>query len=121
MVSERYASLAEKYLRDGEHLLAEGDYPQASEKYWGAIATMVKVIASSRKWRHASHRDIGIAVKNLRAETEDDEYIVLFRSAERLHQNFYEDEFEAGVVRQYAESAHRLYEKLNSLAGGNRR
>lgn len=37
-MAERYRALNGKYLADAERLLAAGDYPQASEKFWGAVA-----------------------------------------------------------------------------------
>ena len=37
-----------KYLEDADRLLEAGDYVQASEKYWGAMAEIVKAIAEGR-------------------------------------------------------------------------
>ena len=46
-----------KYLQAAERLLAEGDYPQASEKFWGAVAEAIKTVGATRGLRHFSHRD----------------------------------------------------------------
>ena len=107
-----------KYLQDADRLLGVGDHPQASEKYWGAVAAMVKAVAVNRRWPHATHRQLGNVVKTLRVETGDDEWVVLFRSAERLHVNFYEDILDAESVSQFASEAVRLIEKLRASAPG---
>ncbi len=112
---ERYVALNLKHLRDAEELLTAGDYPQASEKFWGAVAEMVKAVASSRHWRHSSHRDLRGAVSRLYREAGDSEYLDLFSTAESLHANFYEDFLEPEDVRHYAARARRLVEKLQEL------
>jgi hypothetical protein len=119
VATERYEALNVKYVVDGQRLLDEGDYVQAGEKYWGAVATMIKAVATQRHWRHASHRDLGRVVKNLVGEVQDEEYAVLFRSAERLHENFYEDGFDPDQVRRYSNDASVLVQKLSARLGGN--
>jgi hypothetical protein len=47
-----------KYLADADQLLEVGDYSQASERYWGAVAEVLKAIADDRGWRHLTHREI---------------------------------------------------------------
>jgi hypothetical protein len=47
--AEFHRSLAEKFLREAEELLAKGDYVQASEKAWGAAAQMVKAVAAKKE------------------------------------------------------------------------
>jgi len=47
---KNYLMLNDKHLSEGDALLEKGDYVQASEKFWGAIAdngsTMPKVFSS---------------------------------------------------------------------------
>ena len=43
-----YERLNGKYLREAEELLEKKDYPQASEKLWGAAAEIVKAVAAGR-------------------------------------------------------------------------
>ena len=91
MTRERYVALDGEYLADADRLLAEGDYPQASEKYWGAAAEIVKAVAEARRWRHSSHRDLRGAVSRLFRGSGDAAYLDLFSTAEALHANYYED------------------------------
>ena len=114
MTQEHYVALNGKYLQDADRLLSQEDYPQASEKLWGAVATMLKAVAAGRRWRHSSHRHLGDVVKALRRESGDDDYVALFRSAERLHANFYEGRLDAESVGKFAEEAGRLIEKLRT-------
>lgn len=115
MEHEKYMALNTKYLHDAESLLTAGDYPQASEKLWGAVATLVKAVATTRHWRHSNHRDLRAAVSRLYRETGDSEYLDLFSTAEALHANFCEDFLEPEDVRHYATRARRLIEKLEAL------
>jgi hypothetical protein len=109
-------ALKGKYLEDADKLLEAGDYVQASEKYWGAVAETVKVIATQRRWRHYSHRELRAAVERLFKETGDRELLHLFSTAESLHSNFYENFMSNEVVKAHAEDAHKLVDKLQSLA-----
>jgi len=109
-------ALNEKYLRDADRLLADGDYVQASEKYWGAMAEIVKAIAALRGWKHFSHRELREAVSLLREETGDADVIRLFSIGESLHANFYENFMKPDDVKIYAEDAHSFVDKLQPLA-----
>ena len=101
---------------DANRLLAEGDYPQASEKLWGAAAQMVKTIPETRQWPPSSHRDLRGAISRLFRETNDPELPRLFAVAEALHANFYEDYIQPEELRIYAEDIRRLIEKLQLFA-----
>lgn len=115
MRNSRYEALNGKYLRDSDRLLAASDYPQASEKLWGAAAQAVKAVAATRRWRHSGHRDLRRAVSRLYRETGDNEYLELFSIAESVHANFYEDFLEPEDVRLYAQRVRQLVEKLMPL------
>ena len=116
MAGDGYATLNGKYLADAERLLPAGDYPQASEKLWGAVAEMGKAVASTRGWRHFSHRELRNIVGRLATDLGDRDFVSLFNSAEALHANFYENWMDAESVRPSAEDARRLIEKLRALA-----
>jgi hypothetical protein len=124
VTTERYRRLHEKYLSDAQTLLEsdaqtlleELDFPQASEKFWGAVAQMIKSIAANRRWRHGSHADLRRAIRELSAESRDTEFLILFASAEALHANFYEDFMSPTVVRESAEEARLLIGKMRSLS-----
>ena len=45
--AQNYLDLNHKYLDEAESLIQKGDYVQASEKFWGAAAEMVKAVAAA--------------------------------------------------------------------------
>ncbi|MFQ5873843.1 MAG: PaREP1 family protein [Dehalococcoidia bacterium] len=112
MAQERYTALNGKYLEDAEALLAQGDYPQASEKLWGAVATAIKTVAAARRWRHHSHNQLRAVIKGLHQETGDREFSDLFATAEALHANFYENFAAPDEVRQHSQSARLLIDQV---------
>jgi hypothetical protein len=116
MTALEYLQLSQKTLQDAEALLARGDYQQASEKFWGAGAVMVKAVAEQRGWPHGSHRDLNRAVSRLAQETEREELLRLFGLANALHTNFYEDWLTPDQVTSFAASVRELLEELGPLA-----
>ena len=40
--TQEYLKLNGKYLKEAEGLMGDGDWVQASEKFWGAAAAIVK-------------------------------------------------------------------------------
>jgi hypothetical protein len=115
-MAERYMALNGKYLEDADRLLAEGDYAQASEKYWGAVATLLKAIATKRRWRHGGHRELWDVIGRLSRESGGEEIGRLFSVAESLHANFYETWMPPHIVEDHARQAHVLLEKLQPMA-----
>ena len=91
MATQTYRMASRQLLAQARDELAEGDTRQASEKGWGAAAQMVKAIAEQRGWEHKTHRQIWQAVRRLNDENREIALGVLFRSANHLHSNFYED------------------------------
>lgn len=106
-----------RYFQEAERLLEQGDYPQASEKFWGAVATALKAVATGKRWRRSSHRDLRAVIRRLYRETRDAEYLDFFSTAETLHANFCEDFLDGDEVHHYAELARRLVAKLQATAG----
>jgi hypothetical protein len=43
-----YERLNGKYLKEGQQLMGKGDYAQASEKFWGAAAEIIKAVGAKR-------------------------------------------------------------------------
>lgn len=82
---------SQEYLVDARRELDDGDYPQASEKLWGAAAEMVKAVAETRGWPH------------------------IFRAAGFLHTNFYERWLPPEDVKQAAGEVELLIDKLQGL------
>ena len=104
-----------KYIRDAEDLLATGDYSQASEKFCGAAAEIVKAAAAQRGTRLVAHKSIEAFVSKLDDENPELNLLSDFESAETLHVNFYEDWSPPEVVRKRAEAVKRFIRKMEKF------
>jgi len=113
---KNYLNLNDKYLREGDALLEKGDYVQASEKFWGVAAEVVKAIAANRGVDIRSHGEIHRFITTLSKETNDIELLRCFGLASALHQNFYENWLTPEMVVDYAEAVKLLVERLKRLA-----
>lgn len=111
----KYATLNHKYLKEAAALLEKGDYVQASEKLWGAAASIVKSVAAKRGIDIRSHDRLYKFVDTLSDELEDPELTRLFGLASTLHQNFYEDWLPPRTVLNYSEAVKQLVEKLENV------
>jgi uncharacterized protein (UPF0332 family) len=112
---EDYLNLNDKYLKEAEALMEKGDYVQASEKFWGAAAEIVKAVAAQRGIEIRSHGELHRFVTKLRKELEDPELMRLFASASALHQNFYEGWLTPEMVEDYGDAVRELVERLRGL------
>ena len=117
MEDNQYIRLSRDTLKDAQDLLSKGDCHEASEKFWGAAAIMVKAVAHSRGWPHGGHRELHRAVSRLSQETGQREIIGLFGMAAALHTNFYEDWFTEEQVRELGSQVARLVDELSAAAG----
>jgi len=113
--AELHLRLCEKYLKEGEELLANKDYVQAGEKLWGASSQIVKAVASRRGLTLDTHARLWEFVGRLRTELEDPELGRLWSSANALHKNFYEAHIPEKLVEDYAEDVRKFIEKLRKL------
>jgi len=114
-MQKRYQRLHNRYLTNADKLLGEGDLSQAAEKYWGAVAAIVKTIAAKRKTRLKTHQDIRDFVHILDEERPDLNLWSEFGIAQYLHSNFYEDEIVDWELHKYSESIKALIQKLNEF------
>ena len=114
--TERHAEISDRLLRQAMSELEEGDTIQASEKAWGAMAHFVKSVAVERGWEHETHRDVNRCARRLVMLTSD-----VRRNATRLglanalHQNFYEDWFDADTVRDGIEDVGDLVAAMREV------
>jgi HEPN domain-containing protein len=108
-----HRSLAEKFLREAEELLARGDYVQASEKAWGAAAQMVKAVAAKKGKELKSHGDLWRFV--LEVAGENDELRRLWHVANTLHQNFYGGWIPPEGVRRAVEDVKQFINMMKKL------
>lgn len=112
---KEYERLNGKYLREGEELLAEGDYAQASEKFWGATAEIIKAAAAARGLSLGAHRSLGEFIERLDQKDPDWRLLRAFNAANSLHLNCYEDWLPPAVVRDGAAAVRELVAQLRSL------
>ena len=113
--AEKYTTLNHKYLKEADVLMEKDDYVQASEKFWGAAATMVKSVAAKRGVNLRSHGQLYRFVAKLKDEMNDPDLATLFSVAAALHQNFYENWLPSEIVVHHGEAVKQLVEKLEAL------
>jgi hypothetical protein len=116
--TKNYLELNNKYLKEAELLIDKGDYVQASEKFWGAAAEMVKAVAAKRGVELKSHGDFHGFVARLKRELGEPELTRLFGTAATLHQNFYENWLPAEAVIDYGEAVKELVSRLSKIIEG---
>jgi len=107
-----YMKLHEKYLSEAEDYYKKGDLVQASEKYWGAICSLLNAIAELKGWEHYTHRDYNIIINNIARELGDVEIFRLFAMCKRLHANFYHNFLDKDSFKVHREDALKLVEIL---------
>lgn len=117
MTGQTYRATSRKFLTQARDELAAGDMTQASEKGWGAAAQAVKAVAEIREWEHRSHASLFRAVARLTAEAGSDDLARLFRSANSLHTNFYENWMESEMVSGGLDDVEQFVDSLESLLG----
>jgi len=110
---DNYLKLNGKYLEEAQALLSKGDYVQASEKFWGAAAEIVKAVAANRGMKLKSHGELHGFVTRLKKELGAPELTRLFGTAATLHQNFYENWLPPETVIDYGEAVKELVDKLS--------
>ena len=104
----KYTEISQRLIQQAEEELQKGDPLQASEKAWGAVAHAVKSIAEQRGWRHNSH-DILYAISGQIADELDrPDLRTMFRSANAMHINYYENWMAADEVQSGIDDA-RVY------------
>jgi len=113
--AENYLRLNDKYLEEAEALMEKGDFVQASEKFWGVAATIVKSVAAKRGVDIRSHGALHQFVSRLEDELHDPELTRLFAAAAALHQNFYENWLPPEVVIKYGQAVKQLVNRLDGI------
>ncbi len=113
--AEVHSRLCEKYMREADELLARKNYVQASEKAWGAAAQIVKAIAAKRDRRLESHAALWSYVDELAEELGNNELRRLWRTANTLHQNFYENWMPPREVELSVKDVKTLIERLRKV------
>ena len=97
---EHHLKTSRRLIRQAGYELKRGDRVQACDKAAGAVAHGVKALAERRYWRHDSHNRRRNIVHLLAAEYDLPDLSVLQDTADKLHDNFYEDLMYEPVVRE---------------------
>lgn len=118
--AEVYLELCDKYLSEAEEFLRERNGVQASEKGWGAAAQVVKALAASEGRDLKAHRALWEYVAELREKYHDEEISALWRGANALHINFYENWMPIDEVGLAMKDVKRLVKKVKGLIHGDR-
>ena len=113
--ADRYTEISRYLIEEAQHQLDRGDLIQASEKAWGATAHAFKSLAQTRAWNHTRHDLLADVVEQIFEEWDRTDLETLFRSANYLHNNFYEHALTIGQVRGAINDATALIEELHTL------
>ena len=116
-VSRKYLEGAKQLLEQAEEKLAKGDLRQASEKAWGACALAIKAHAMAKKGeRLLSHRELWL-YKNEVAKELGDWVRIVFKLADSMHKNFYEDLATREDVEDVLREVRKLVEAVAKSIG----
>lgn len=117
--AERHVAICDDFLVHAEDEFSKGDYLQAAEKAWGAVAHLVNSIALENGWEVGSHRRLNANFNRIVGR--DPEHARrrsnLFRSVTSLHANFYQEFMHPETVRGGIDDAATLVGELKNLAG----
>ena len=107
-----YQERSHDFMANARKELEAGDLEQASEKAWGAAATILKAVADVRGLEHDKHGHLYGVVRVLVRASKDRDMWRLFHVASDLHTNFYENRFEADEIAGDIEDVERFVRKV---------
>ena len=113
--SEKYAEISQRYISQADEEFERGDLSQASNKAWGAAAMALKGIAERRGWNHNRHGLLYDISGQMADELGRPDLRIMFRSANAMHQNYYEDWMAADEVRDGIENAREYLAALEGV------
>jgi hypothetical protein len=113
--THRYRELNEKYISDADRLMIARDYPQASEKYWGAAAEITKAYSAESGKVLRIHGELRDFVRKLNNKHPKLELMDFFVDAEALHANFCENELAPEGVEKYSRSVKTYISRISEL------
>ena len=111
---EKYAAMSQRYMEQADEEFLKGDLGQASNKAWGAAALALKSIAERRGWNHNKHGLLYDISGQMADELGRPDIRRLFRSANAMHQNYYEDWMAADEVRDGIDDAKTYLRALEA-------
>ncbi len=114
---KKYAEMSQRYILQADEEFEKGDLGQASNKAWGAAALALKAIAERRGWNHSRHGLLYDISGQMADELGRPDLRRLFRSANAMHQNYYEDWMAADEVRDGINDAKVYLGELEAAMG----
>ena len=111
----KYTEISQRLIQQAEEELQKGDPLQASEKAWGAVAHAVKSIAEQRGWRHNSHEFLYAISGQIADESGRPDMRAMFRSANAMHTNYYENWMAADEVQSGIDHARAYIRELEAV------
>lgn len=108
----RYERISQLRLTLAREELDKGDFAQATEKIWGAIAMALKAVAQQRGWNHRFHNHLRAVSTYLALEWNRPDWVVNFGAMDNMHTNFYEHQMFDSTVRPYLELAETCCREL---------
>ena len=112
-----HARISAEFLRRSRAYLANGELLQASEKGWGAAAHAAKIYAAARHLEYERHEQFNDVATELRLETHNDAIRRWVDSANRLHNNFYNDDHAAQQIADYLDDVANFVNLFRQLTG----
>jgi uncharacterized protein (UPF0332 family) len=112
---ELHLKLCENYMKEAEDFLARKDYVQASEKAWIAASQMLKALAAKEGRELRSHAELWKYADELAEKLGDEELRYLWRTANALHQNFYENWMPAREVELSVRDVKEFVRRLRAI------
>ena len=113
--AEEYRTAAHQLYDQALVELEAGELSQASEKFWGAAAQVLKSFAEKHNLEHDSHSHAYMVIREAVRESRNPDVGEWFKHAEALHGNFYENWMIESEVRSSAEDVRKLIDRLEEI------
>ncbi len=111
----KYMELYKEYLCEARRLYKEGNLPQSGEKYYGAVAELLKMIGEKRGWDHKGHVLRREIIRKLNNEYPELNLWNLYINVEILHQNFYENDLTKEMFDECKGATETLISHLEKI------
>ena len=113
-----HLAISHRFRDQGLAEVESGDLLQGSEKLWGAAAHAVKAAAEQRGWKHNGHFYLHKVINELASVKGDERLKEAFKSANRLHVNFYENTLDSNKINNRAQGVLDHIDMIDSIVLG---
>lgn len=112
-----YIELFKRYLLEARRYANEENFPQACEKYWGAVTSLLNIVGELKNMDHYKHSDYWEIMEIIAVEVKDEELLKLFAIAEKMHANYYHNFIKKKNFPSYANAIEELIKRLIDYIG----